>query len=40
VAVHDFWSPYWRYPNAAHLLRELEEAATEPGQGWAGELAE
>jgi transposase len=46
VAVHDFWRPYWRYPNAvhavcaAHRLRELEEAATEPGQGWAGELAE
>jgi len=46
VAVHDFWSPYWRYDQAthavcaAHLLRELEEAAAEPGQGWAGELAE
>jgi transposase len=46
VAVHDFWSPYWHYPNAAHavcaahLLRELEEAAAEPGQGWAGKLAE
>jgi transposase/uncharacterized coiled-coil protein SlyX len=46
VAVHDFWSPYWRYPTAthavcaAHLLRELDAVAAEPGQGWAGELAE
>ncbi len=46
VAVHDCWSPYWRYDKAthalcgAHLLRELEEAADGPGQGWAGELAE
>ncbi len=46
VAVHDFWSPYWRYPKAthavcaAHLLRELEEAVLLAGQGWAGELAE
>jgi transposase len=46
VAVHDCWSPYWRYPNAshalcaAHLLRELEAAAQLPGQGWAAELAE
>jgi len=46
VAVHDFWSPYWRYPKAthavcaAHLLRELEEAAAQPGQTWADELAE
>jgi transposase/uncharacterized coiled-coil protein SlyX len=46
VAVHDCWSPYWRYPNAshalcaAHLLRELEAAAELPGQGWAAELAE
>src|SRR6266536_4187684 len=46
VAVHDCWSPYWRYPTAthalcaAHLLRELEAAAELPGQGWAAELAE
>jgi transposase len=46
VAVHDGWSPYWRYDKAAHalcaahLLRELDEAAEEPGQGWAAELAE
>ncbi len=46
VAVHDCWSPYWRSARAAHalcgahLLRELDEAAGQPGQGWAGELAE
>jgi len=46
VAVHDGWSPYWRYDQAshalcaAHLLRELEAAAELPGQGWAAELAE
>lgn len=46
VAVHDGWSPYWRYDQAthalcaAHLLRELEGITDEPGQGWAGELAE
>jgi transposase len=46
VAVHDGWSPYWRYPKAthalcaAHLLRELEGIAALPGQGWAAELAE
>jgi transposase len=45
-AVHDGWSPYWRYRGAthalcaAHLLRELEAVADEPGQGWAAELAE
>ena len=45
-AVHDGWSPYWRYDQAshamcaAHLLRELEAAAELPGQGWAAELAE
>jgi transposase len=44
VAVHDCWSPYWRYEQAthalcaAHLLRELEAAAELPGQGWAAEL--
>jgi transposase len=46
VAVHDGWSPYWRYPKAthalcaAHLLRELEGVAELPAQGWAAELAE
>jgi transposase len=46
VAVHDGWAPYRRYEGAthalcvAHLLRELDEAAAEPGQGWAGEMAE
>jgi transposase len=46
VAVHDGWSPYWRYEQAthalcaAHLLRELEGIAALPGQGWAAELAE
>jgi transposase len=46
VAVHDGWSPYWRYQQAthalcaAHLLRELEAITDEPGQGWAAELAE
>jgi transposase len=46
VAVHDGWSPYWRYQGAthalcaAHLLRELEGISELPGQGWAAELAE
>ncbi len=46
VAVHDGWAPYWHYDKAthalcnAHHLRELEEAATWPGQGWAAEMAE
>jgi transposase len=46
VAVHDGWSPYWRYQNAAHalcgahLLRELEAISDEPGQGWAAGMAE
>ena len=46
VAVHDGWSPYWRYQGAthalcaAHLLRDLEAVAELPGQGWAAELAE
>lgn len=46
VAVHDGWAPYWRYTRAthalcvAHLLRELDEAAAWPGQGWAAEMAE
>jgi transposase len=46
VAVHDCWSPYWRYQQASHALcaahlgRELEAVAELPGQGWAAELAE
>ena len=46
VAVHDGWSPYWRYDQAAHalcaahLLRELEGITELPGQSWAAELAE
>jgi transposase len=46
VAVHDGWSPYWRYQDVrhalcgAHLLRELEGISDEPGQGWAAGMAE
>jgi len=46
VAVHDCWSPCWRYGTAthalcaAHLLRELGAVVDEPGHRWAGELAE
>jgi transposase/uncharacterized coiled-coil protein SlyX len=46
VAVHDGWSPYWRYGQAAHalcgahLLRELDAIGDEPGQGWAAGMAE
>jgi transposase len=46
VAVHDGWSPYWRYEDlthalcGAHLLRELEGITDEPGQGWAAGMAE
>jgi transposase len=46
VAVHDGWSPYWRYDQVthalcgAHLLRELEAITDEPGQGWAAGMAE
>jgi len=46
VAVHDGWAPYWRYEDVrhalcgAHLLRELEAVADEPGQGWAAGMAE
>jgi hypothetical protein len=45
VAVHDGWAPYWRYDvthalRGAHLLRELEGVADEPGQGWAAGMAE
>lgn len=45
AAVHDGWSPYWRYPVThalcgAHLLRELEAITDEPGQGWAAGMAE
>jgi transposase len=46
VAVHDGWSPYWRYQDATHalcgthLLRELEAVAEEPRPGWAAGMAE
>jgi len=45
VAVHDGWAPYRRYDVThalcgAHLLRELEAVAGEPGQGWAAGMAE
>src|SRR6266567_1469550 len=45
VAVHDCWSPYWRYQVThalcgAHLLRELDAITDEPGQGWAAGMAE
>jgi transposase len=45
VAVHDGWLPYWRYPLThalcgAHLLRELDAVADQPGQGWAAGMAE
>jgi hypothetical protein len=46
VAVHDGWSPYWRYEQVthalcgAHLLRELDAITEEPGQGWAAGMAE
>jgi transposase len=45
VAVHDGWSPYWRYEVThalcgAHLLRELEAISDEPGQGWAAGMAQ
>jgi hypothetical protein len=46
VAVHDGWSPYWRYQDithalcGAHLLRELEAISEEPGQGWAAGMGE
>jgi transposase len=46
VAVHDGWAPYWRFAHAthalcgAHLLRELDAIADEPGQGWAAGMAE
>jgi transposase len=46
VAVHEGWAPYWRYRHVthalcgAHLLRELEAITEEPGQGWAGGMAE
>jgi transposase len=46
VAVHDGWSPYWRYLEVrhalcgAHLLRELDAITDEPGQGWAAGMAE
>jgi transposase len=45
VAVHDGWTPYWRYDVThalcgAHLLRELEAITQELGQGWAAGMAE
>jgi transposase len=45
VAVHDGWSPYWRYEVThalcgAHLLRELDGIVDEPGQGWVAGMAE
>jgi transposase len=46
VAVHDGWSPYWRYEDVrhalcgAHLLRELEAISEEAWQGWAAGMAE
>jgi transposase len=46
VAVHDGWSPYWRYEAVCHalcgarLLRELDGVTGEPGQGWAAGMAE
>jgi transposase len=46
VAVHDGWAPYRTYTQAthalcnAHHLRELDAVADEPGQGWAGAMAE
>jgi transposase/uncharacterized coiled-coil protein SlyX len=46
VAVHDGWAPYRRFAHAthalcgAHLLRELDAIADEPGQGWAAGMAE
>jgi transposase len=45
TAVHDGWAPYWHYQVThalcgAHLLRELEGVAEEPGQGWAAGMAE
>jgi transposase len=44
VAVHDCWSPYWRYDVVhqlcgAHILRELL-AVAEQGEDWAEHLAE
>ena len=45
IAVHDFWTPYWRYTNvthavcAAHLLRELEGIRENaPNHTWATEF--
>ena len=46
MAVHDGWSPYWRYEDVrdplcgAHPPREPEGVAEEPGQGWAASMAE
>jgi transposase len=46
VAVHDGWAPYRAYTRPthalcnAHHLRELDALVDEPGQGWAGAMAE
>jgi hypothetical protein len=46
VSVHDGWAPYRTYTQAAHALcnahhvRELDAVAADPGQGWAGAMAE
>jgi transposase len=46
VAVHDGWSPYRHYQDAAHalcgahLLRELDAVADQPRQGWAAGMRE
>jgi len=45
VLVHDGWAPYRKYDNVthalcgAHILRELEAAASTEGQGWATDMA-
>jgi len=45
VAVHDCWSPYWRYQGAthalcaAHLLRELERPPSCRGRAGLASLA-
>jgi transposase len=45
--VHDRWAPYWRYHSArhaicnAHILRDLEDVASDPSQaGWANAMTE